>query len=87
MAHKTIHKYPVEMASYIQVLPKGAEVLCVQMQNGAPYMWVRVDAHAEEEERRFAIFGTGWAGTPPKSQYIGTFQEPPFVWHLFETEP
>lgn len=84
MTNKTIYKYHVNMGPFIQALPKGAEVLCAQMQNGNPHIWVLLDPDAEKEERMFTIIGTGEQGAPPKSQYIGTLQDPPFVWHLFE---
>ena len=87
MANQVIYKYPVEpiRLKFVHMIPKGAEVLCVQMQNDAPQMWVLVDPDAEMERREFIRVGTGWEHKKTsKSQYVGTYQELPFVWHIFE---
>lgn len=83
---KRIYKYPVKHGAFLVKMYKGAEILCVQMQNGAPQMWALVDIEAKEEEHGFVVFGTGSNihEYPPRTKYIGTFQDPPFVWHLFE---
>lgn len=87
MTYQVIYKYPVPPApsKFILMLPKGAEILCVQMQSGEPQIWALVDPGAEEEERKFVTLGTGRQYKKlSKSQYIGTFQTPFFVWHVFE---
>ena len=94
MANRTINKYPVFNKErlldfneeFIIKIPKGAEVLCVQMQNDAPQIWAIVDPNAEEEERKFLLAGTGWDQDLSKYRYVGTFQALPFVWHLFENK-
>ena len=86
MATKTIYKYPVSYGPFLIKMYKEAEVLCVQMQNDIPQMWALVDLDAEEEDRGFVLVGTGaiFHEFPPNHKYVGTYQEPPFVWHLFE---
>lgn len=40
-------------------------------------------------DRVIEIFGTGnpmWVDMGVSRKYIGTFQQPPFVWHVFEAE-
>lgn len=88
MPYRTIYKYPFSIDKEFTIrMPSEAEILCVQMQNGVPHLWAIVDTNNAEEERRFNIYGTGWPRQPlSKSQYIGTFQDPPFVWHLFEND-
>lgn len=87
MTHQVIYKYPVEpiLDTFFHMMPKGAAILCVQMQDDKPQIWALVNPDAEEERREFRRVGTGWE---PKNisthQYRGTYQDPPFVWHLFE---
>jgi hypothetical protein len=40
-------------------MPRGAQVLSVQMQGGAPQLWALVDEDARTEPRTFATYGTG----------------------------
>jgi hypothetical protein len=87
---KTIWKYPLVGGTTELKIPHEGAVLAVQTQDETPWMWVLVDPDAPLGTRRFRVFGTGqpidladedeylgWA-------YIGTFQSPPFVWHVFE---
>lgn len=72
-------------------MPKGAKILCVQVQNNAPYLWAEVHANAEPEERLFSVVGTGWAMTEraeDKRQYVGTFQihGGELVFHVYELQ-
>lgn len=70
-------------------MPKGAEVLTVQIQGDEPFIWAIVDDQAETETRVFDIYGTG--NPLPESvmgvrKYVGTFQKAWFVGHVFEIE-
>ena len=65
-------------------MPMEAKILTVQLQDGEPMMWLVVDTENELESRKFTIVGTGNSFDDKDAKYIGTFQEPPFVWHLFE---
>jgi len=65
-------------------MPMDAKILTVQMQDGEPNIWAMVDTQNELESRTFTIVGTGNPFDDTDTKYIGTFQEPPFVWHLFE---
>lgn len=72
-------------------VPLGAIPLCVDVQQRAPHMpsiWMLLD---DEEKRtvqkEFLLVGTGTQGHEPpaaKSEYVGTFQDAGFVWHIFE---
>jgi hypothetical protein len=83
---KTIYKYPVKITGEFDIgMPKDSKILYVAMQNGSPYMWVLVDPDATHETRTFSIVGTGNpAAHVEVENYIGTFQQYQFVWHLFE---
>lgn len=72
-------------------LPIGAIPLHVDVQQRAPHMpsmWILCDDEEERTtQRRFLFAGTGAQGSEPpaaKSEYIGTFQDGGFVWHIFE---
>ena len=81
---KTIHKYPISMEGTRVQLPKDAQIVKVDMQPGVgPCFWALVDTDNPEEERAFVALGTGHAFLYGMG-YMGTWQEPPFVWHLFE---
>jgi hypothetical protein len=78
---KVIYKYEIDT---IVVMPKGAEILSVQIQHGKPHMWALVDNKEQLEERQFNIIGTGWEMDFTNNKYIDTFQDGNLVWHVFE---
>lgn len=85
----TIYKYPLPLddRSHIQ-MPRGAHVLCVQVQRDIPYLWAIVDPDQPLDAKLFRLCGTGHPLeiTSPESRYIGTFQlaEGSFIGHVFE---
>lgn len=88
---KTIWKFDLgEIADrYVISMPKGAEVLTLQLQRKLPCIWVLVDPQAEKEDRVFEIFGTGHVidySEGAERKYIGTFliYGDDLVFHLFE---
>ena len=65
-------------------MPKTAEFLCVQLQGESACAWFLVDFNDNfTVVRKFKIYGTGHT-IPMAEKYLGTYQSPPFVWHLFE---
>ena len=84
----TVHKFSVQMCEEFTLdLPRGAEFLCVQVQNGKPEMWFRVDTSAQSAKQLFSVVGTGHRVESEISRlpYKGTFQliEENLVFHLF----
>jgi hypothetical protein len=84
---ETIWKFEIPVRDSFEVsMPMGAEVLCVQAQQGEPCIWARVDRLEKKRvDRRFCLRGTGHElGLVGK--YIGTFQmrNSTLVFHLFE---
>lgn len=87
---KTIWKYKLDVNDNVFIeMPKGAQVLSVQIQDGAPCIWALVDPDAKKEKRLFEVLGTGH--TMPEDMginraFIGTFQlwAGRLVFHLFE---
>lgn len=65
-------------------MPLDARVLTIQKQDGEPTIWALVNPNNELEVRNFTIVGTGNSFDDTNHKYIGTFQDSPFVWHLFE---
>lgn len=83
---QTIWKYQVEFNDLFQVsMPKSAEVLSVQIQNGAPVMWAIVNPDEEKRIRTFRLSRTGHP-ISGKLIFIDTFQieDEGLVFHLFE---
>lgn len=85
---KTIWKFPIYVIDSQPVkMPKGAEILTVQLQGNQPCIWAMVDDRAQPETRTIEVHGTGNAIRQDMGisrKYIGTFQAEPFVWHVFE---
>jgi len=83
---KVIYKFPIvdiTIDNYLS-LPKGASILTIQLQGVTPMMWMLVDPDAKIEQRRFRVVGTGHQTIEDNMVYIGTWQDAPYVWHLFE---
>ncbi len=84
---KKIYKYPLKFNDDESVLmPKGAEILCAQMQYGTLCLWALVDPSAELEPRQIEIYGTGNPVEPGHRHYISTVQLSggDLVFHVFE---
>ena len=81
---KVIYKYPVLIGEFEHGLPKGAKILSVQLQDEQPYFWALIDPESPREIREFRVFGTGHEIDDEWHKYHATFQQGPFVWHLFE---
>ena len=84
-----IFKYPVSITdSFTLDMPKGADILSFQIQEGNPYIWALVNPEAEIEKRTFRLAGTGHPieELPLDLFFIGTVQMVGgnLVWHLFE---
>ena len=88
MNDKTVWKYPFDTEHDVRIaMPKYAEILTIQVQDGVPCIWARVDPTNELEERSFKIYGTGHVMSQPEKEiYVGTYQERngSLVWHVFD---
>ncbi len=83
-----IWKYPVPIRDAVRVsLPRGAELLCVQVQGEEPCLWALVDPDASSVVRAFR-----WRGTVQEMEdaqggvHVGTVQIEGgrLVFHLFD---
>lgn len=89
---KTIWKFTTEIEDRPRLmLPAGARILSCALDRVdnlyARYfnLWAEVDNSAPREERRLRVIGTGHP-LPNVGQFVGTIQDPPFVWHIYEEE-
>ena len=87
--NKVIWKFPIETKGRQEILmPKGAEILCIQIQQDKPTIWALVE-FLPPEKRIFEVFGTGHnikSGGDIKRDYVGTYQvgDGHLVFHVFE---
>lgn len=83
----TIYKYPIEVSDqWFVELPRASRILCVQMQNGSPWIWALVDTTAPKAVHRFDWHPTGRECNAP-GVYVGTVQDNGMVFHLFYQGP
>jgi len=84
---KTIWKYSFHVKDEFALqLPAGAEIVSVERQGDDVYVgtiWAIVDTDAAVWLRSFACRGTGHP-LPENALHVASWQDPPFVWHLFE---
>ena len=72
----TIYKFPLKIED-VQIIdmPNDAQILTVQMQDGVPCLWAKVDPNKRMRPYAFRIFGTGHPIPDNfRGVYIGTFQ-------------
>ena len=82
-----IWKYPLKVTDEQTLdIPEGAEALAVQVQNGTPCLWVRVESTAPKTLRRIITHGTGHPVPKTTGRYIGTYQIDggALVFHVFD---
>ncbi len=82
---KTIWKYKLETSVSLPSLfiPEGARFLHMDYQRDDLCLWFEVDVTAERDFRTFQVIGTGHP-VPEGGTYLGTVQQPPYVWHVYE---
>ena len=85
---KTIWKVPLyqDMATTSAELPVGAIPVHVALQNDTLCIWCRVDTEQPRSTIMFEVIGTGHL-EPRGKTYIGSVQQPPFVWHVYYSGP
>jgi len=79
----TIWKYTLQIDDGEMIdMPRGARPLAVQVQAGDMCLWAAVDSRAPLVRHKFNIGGTGHP--LPDGEYIGSVQDGPYVWHIFD---
>lgn len=78
-------RFPITESFDLQ-MPRDAQILHVEIQNGAHYIWALVNTDASLEARTFHIFGTGHPIPEVPLDHIATWLMlgGVLVWHLFE---
>lgn len=81
-----VWKYPIDLKDHQAVLMQHeAKILCVQMQDGTPTIWAKVDPARGQSFRHVFVVGTGHY-VPDGKTYLGTVQMNGYVWHVFIEE-
>lgn len=81
----TIYEYKLEFVDLQEVMiPDGSTILSVQSQGGNICFWAIVEPSLPLVTKKFRIFGTGHPMNEVPNIFIGTVQQGPFVWHIFE---
>jgi len=89
---KRVYKYPIDITDNQYVaMPKNAQILTAQVQNGKPCLWALVDPNAKIEERTIRIAGTGHSISDEEAcrlVYVATLQmhNGSLVFHVFEVK-
>lgn len=87
--NKVIYKYPLNEDKLPQIIevPEQYKVLCLQLQNNKPYMWLMVDKETPMRKVKISTHVTGyeWIEWVKTKEYVGTYQEygGQLVWHVF----
>lgn len=90
---KAIWKFTIDNPHKVVFeMPVGSRVLCVQVQEGIPRIWVEIQSTergTQQEKREFVVYGTGHVMRIDEGktvEYIGTFQmyDGKEVYHLYE---
>jgi len=85
---RKIFKYEFEIEKRFSLnLPMVNEIVHVECQDGTPCIWAIVDPDVATEPTDFRVVGTGHPIEDDEYDTLyhqGTFQQGPFVWHLFQ---
>lgn len=83
----TIHKFPLKTTDSQKLfITHGAKILCLQVQNGIPCVWVLMDTEEHPVVAEVTTIGTGHdAENVLPDSYIGTYQLQggALVFHVF----
>lgn len=83
---RRVYKYHLGIHPRTSIaLPVGAKFLHAGQQTHEYFMWFEVDSTALVEDRIFTVHGTGHDITSPYDVWLGTFQDGPYVWHVYES--
>lgn len=82
---KTIYKYPIEITDSQEVeMPINAEAIHAGLDpQGTPCVWATVDNQNATEAVTVLVVGTGNPIPQRARRHVGSFNQGPFVWHIF----
>lgn len=81
---RTIHKYQLPRPGSVQVIPTGGgpRPLTAQMQGDTAQIWIEVTPNGFSDVG-VTVIGTGHEVPPIPWRYLATYQDGPFVWHVY----
>lgn len=80
-----IFKYTLELTDVQALhLPSESKILHVDVQNENICLWALVYENWPVESRMIRIVGTGHPVDTADLIHLGTVQQGPYVWHVFE---
>lgn len=74
---KKVFKYPISLCEpYIKEIyaPQNFEPLCINIQQGTPFLWALVDPDTPQTTHYIRVSGTGHEIREDIAKYIDTFQ-------------
>jgi len=83
----SIWKFELKVADEQLVeMPAGSLLLDVQVQNGVPCVWARVDPEQPKVQRKLITHGTGHPVPDTTGDHVGSYQLQggSLVFHVFE---
>jgi hypothetical protein len=81
---RQVWKFPIGAAVQGLQMPVAGKPLHVGLDpEGIACVWMEIESEANRVSRRFHVAGTGW-NIPSPSEYVGSWKEGPFMWHLFD---
>ena len=83
----TIWKYPLEITDYQEIeMPQGARLLHVGLDPaGVPCVWAEVVTDSRPKKIvPLYVVGTGNPVPFGASEHVGSFNDGPFVWHVYK---
>jgi hypothetical protein len=89
---KAVYKYELDSQNPVIQVPNGISVCWQPIHvgldpRGKACVWIMVDPTAPTKPVRFFIVGTGDEIPDDAELYVGTFNQGPFVWHIFVELP
>lgn len=80
-----IYKFTIPLHSKtFAYMPKGANIISCQNQDGKITLWAICNPDAEKEKRFFAVVNTGEDFSNVSLNFISTVQIGTYVYHVFE---
>ena len=84
---KTIWKFPIEIADVQEIMAPGGSTVSINYvgldPTGTPCIWCEVEPAKPKSALKIYVVGTGHPIPEDGGRFVGTFVQPPFVWHVY----
>jgi hypothetical protein len=81
-----IYKYPIHSQNQIIQIPVEADFLSCIVQDRVLCLYFIGDQEGVKVPVMIVTIGTGWEVDNKPRHFLGTVQQPPYVWHVFLEE-